>query len=482
MSISELEPKNVFKFFEEISKIPHGSGNTSKLIEYCCDFAQKRNLKFVTDLSGNVIIYKPATKGYENCQTVILQGHLDMVAEKTPDCKINMDKEPIILCHDNEYIWADKTTLGGDDGIAIAYMLAILDSNNISHPPIEALFTNDEEIGLLGVRDLNTDLLKGKRLINIDSEEEGILTVSCAGGVRAYCELPLEYVFTKDNESALKIKISGLQGGHSGVDINKHRKNAHILMGRLLQHIARTQDFTISNLFGGNKTNVIPQTATATICTESSNIAQIMNSVKNFENILKEELFSNEPNIKIDYSICSTPLEHTTEDSTRKIIFTLQQIPNGILAMSPDVPNMVQTSLNMGELSIENKTLKMGYLIRSNASTGKQLAVQKLHSFIDYLYGSVEFKSDYPAWEYRAQSPLRDIMIKAYDEVYADHPQIDSIHAGLECGILSGKMPDVDMVSFGPTIKNVHTPNEKMEIASVLRCWKYLVATLKMCD
>lgn len=478
--LSELEPKRVFEFFEKICSIPHGSGNTSKIAMYCLEFAAERNLKAVKDDGNNVIIWKDGTKGYENSKPVILQGHFDMVCQKNDGCDIDMTKEGIRLCTDGELIWADGTTLGADDGIAVAYMLALLDSDDIPHPPIEALFTNDEEIGLLGVRSVDASLLRADRLINIDSEEEGILTVSCAGGVRAYCSLELEYISAKENESAFEVEISGLKGGHSGIDINQNRKNAHILMGRLLQHIARTVDFTVADLSGGNKTNVIPKYARALICTEGQNSAQLMNSVRRFNEIIREELLTSEPEVQITAKLCRMPKEHTNGDSTRKIIFTLQQIPDGIQTMSPDIPNMVQTSLNMGELSVDNHTMKMGYLIRSNATTGKQLTVQKLQSFIEYLNGETVFKADYPVWEYKAESPLRDTMAKAYEEVYADKPRIAAIHAGLECGILAGKKPELDMVSFGPTLKNVHTPDESMEVASAARCWKYLLKVLEM--
>lgn len=480
MNIASFEPNKVFEFFEEISKIPRGSKNTSKIAEYCLDFAKARGLKSAKDDAGNVVIYKNGTKGYETSEPVILQGHLDMVCEKTPDCTIDMEAECIKLCTDGEFIWADKTTLGGDDGIAVAYMLALLDSQSIPHPPIEALFTNDEEIGMIGARELDMSLISGKKLINIDSEEEGILTVSCAGGVRAYCTLPLNFVPTTENETAFEINISGLLGGHSGIDINLHRKNAHMLMGRLLQHLARRLDYNVAFIDGGKKTNVIPKSAYAIVCTDKENSAQLFNSVLSFNEILKSELASTEPDVNVSVKLCKKPTKQCDGESTRKIIFTLQQIPDGIQAMSPDIPNMVQTSLNMGELETSDYSLKMGYLIRSNASTGKQLTIQKLQSFIDYLDGSIEFENDYPVWEYRADSPMRDTMIKAYEEVYADTPKISAIHAGLECGILSGKISNADMVSFGPDLENVHTPNERMRVASVERCWKLLLKALEL--
>jgi dipeptidase D len=480
-TIMNFEPKKVFEFFEIISKIPHGSGNTEKLADYCMDFAKKRNLEAVRDKAGNIVIYKGATKGYENSETVILQGHLDMVCEKAEDCSIDMNTQPISLCTDGEYIWADGTTLGADDGIAVAYILALLDSDDIAHPPIEALLTNDEEIGLLGVRELDKNLLHGSRLINIDSESEGVLTVSCAGGVRATCGLPLEFVKTKSDEASYKVEISGLLGGHSGVDINYNRQNAHILLGKLFEYLGDAFDFYVSSIDGGKKTNVIPHQASAIICVDKENAEIIEKGIKVFNKIAAEDLAAVEPAVKITLVPCELPTEHTDAESTRKLTFTLLNIPNGVQAMSPDIPNMVQTSLNMGELSIENHVMKMGYLIRSNAATGKQLIVNKLTSFIEFLNGTIEFISDYPVWEYKTNSVLRDIMEKAFVEVYSEEPTVCAIHAGLECGILAGKINDADMVSFGPDLENVHTPNERMSIASAARCWNYLLKVLEMC-
>ncbi len=481
LKISEFEPKKVFYYFEEISKIPRGSGNTEKIAEYCLEFAEKRGLKAVKDNAGNVVIYADGTKGYENSEPLILQGHLDMVCEKVAESDIDMQNQGVNLCTDGESIWADGTTLGADDGIAISYILALLDSDDIPHPPIEALLTNDEEIGMLGARGIDASLIKGRRLINIDSEAEGIITVSCAGGVRAYCDLPLNFVQAETDMVAFKLKISGLLGGHSGIDINKHRKNANILLGRLLQHIFRTSEIYVSDINGGKKTNVIPQQVECVICAKNINKATIEKSVKGFNDIIRREIAHLEPDVNISFTDCDIPKSHTDNDSTRKLIFTLLQVPNGVQSMSPDMPEMVQTSLNLGELSIVENSLKMVFFIRSNASTGKQLTVQKLLSFIDYLYGSVEFKADYPAWEYRPQSPLRSIMIKAYQEYYSDMPQIQAIHAGLECGILASKINDLDMVSFGPDILNVHTPKEIMSIESVQRSWYFFLKVLEMC-
>lgn len=480
-NIAEFEPKKVFKFFEEISKIPRGSGNTSKIADYCLEFAKSRGFSTVKDDAGNIVIFADGTKGYENSETVILQGHLDMVCEKTADCDIDMQNEPIKLCSDGEYIWADKTTLGADDGIAIAYMLAILDSPEIPHPPLELLLTNDEEVGLVGASAFDASILKGKKLINIDSEEEGVITVSCAGGVRAFCELPLDFVKSDSNMNAYKLEIKGLLGGHSGIDINKNRANANIILARLLNHISKVTEIYVSEIDGGKKTNVIAKYAGCVVCVDKMNVESLKKAVEQFSQIITKEMFYTEQDIKVEISSCEVPEYYASLESTRRLIFTVMQIPDGIQGMNPDIPEMVQTSLNLGELSIDENTLKMGFLVRSNDATGKQRTAEKLVSFVEYLGGSVDLKHDYPAWEYRPDSPLRDIMVSAYEEVYFDKPQISALHAGIECGVIGAKLSDIDMTSIGPQLLDVHTPFERMSIGSAERCWRFLLKALEKC-
>lgn len=478
MKVSELKPQSVFKYFTEICGIPHGSGNTSALAEYCVDFAKEHDLEYRLDNAGNLVIFKDGTVGYENSPAVILQGHLDMVCDKTEGCTVDMEKDGLRILTDGEYVWADGTTLGGDDGIALAYMLTILASDDIPHPPLEALFTSDEEIGMIGANKLDVSCLKGKKLINIDSEEEGVLITSCAGGVRVKCEIPINYTECPQMSFCL-ISIGGLKGGHSGIDINRHRKNAIKLMGRLLEYVSRRCEISICSLSGGGKENSIAKYAAAEICFAENSRTQLYDAVNSFMVIVKKELHQIEPDLSITIAdtrnkkLCTEPL------STKKIIFALMQIPDGIQAMSPDIPDMVQTSMNLGTVFTDDQNLIMQYLIRSNAATGKHKSVEKLVSFIEYLDGQLDFTSDYPAWEYRMFSPLRDIMVKTYKELFAQVPEVQSIHAGLECGILASKIRDVDMISFGPDMENVHTPEERMGVDSVERCWNYLIAVLK---
>lgn len=480
--LENLNPKKVFRYFEEISAIPHGSGNVGAIADYCMKFAEGHNLKAVREDCDNVIIYADGTAGYENSEPVILQGHLDMVCEKSTDCDKDMEKEGIDLCTDGEWVWAKGTTLGGDDGIAIAYILALLDSDDIPHPPIEVLLTVDEETGMTGAECLDGSHFKGKKLINIDSEEEGFITVSCAGGVRALCQYPLEFKATESDMCAMEISVDKLLGGHSGVEIGKRRSNGHRVLASVLDNTFSQAEFFLCDLKGGNKTNVIPKAASAVVVTKKENKEKLMKAASEyFADVFYNEYGGFEPDAEL--VVCDhegkMPAECMTADCTRKIIFALLNSPDGVVTVMKNDPDMVKTSLNMGELYIDNNLLKMGYLIRSNSLSGKKAVVQKLRSFTEYLGGSAIFDSDYPSWEYRENSPLRDTMVSVFKEMYGREPIITSIHAGLECGLLSEKIRDADMVSIGPDLEKVHTPDERMNVASVERTWNYLLSVLK---
>lgn len=479
--IKNLKPTNVFDYFAKICKIPHGSGNTKAISNFCVEFAKEHNYAFVQDTANNVVIFANGTNGYENNAPVILQGHIDMVCDKTVDCTKDMQKDSLDLQTDGEFVWAKNTTLGGDDGIAIAYMLALLDDKTIPHPPIEAVFTADEEIGMIGTQKLDTSILKGKMLINIDSEQEGVLTVSCAGGVRANCELPV--TFENNCDETYLVKVKGLKGGHSGIEINQNRTNSNKLTVRLLEfvYLNRNISFKIADINGGTKENAIPNQSTATLCIPKSQCKNFVESINHFKESIKDEFCAVEPDLEISVKETENAEKCMTESSTRNAIFTLSQMPDGVQAMSPDIKDMVQTSLNMGILRTEKDKIFMKYLVRSNAAAGKQALVRKLQSVIEYSGGKIEFCSDYPAWEYKADSKLREIMVDTYVDFYKSQPVVTSIHAGLECGILAGKIKDMDAVSFGPNLYNVHTAQEKMDVKSVERCWHYLKAVLKKC-
>ncbi len=480
MKITELRPKKVFHYFSEISKIPHGSGNTEQIARYCMEFANEHNLKSYSDHYGNVMIFKNGTAGYEEYDPVIIQGHLDMVCEKRSDCDRDMEKDGLELVTDGEYLWAGGTTLGGDDGIAVAYILALLASDDIVHPPIEALLTADEEIGLRGANALDMSQFKGRRLINIDSEEEGVFTVSCAGGVRMVCSLPLKLKETK-NEGicARKIKIGGLRGGHSGMDINKSRRNAAKTLAELLYELNKQIEINIADVYSGGRTNVIPRAAEAVVCFKESFLNVFNSIISAFDSNLKISCINFEPDAYAAAENISVPPFSTDRNSTDKLIFLLMQIMDGVYAMSPDIPELVQTSSNMGSMSFKDEYLSIELMIRSNTDFGKKALVRKLESLVEYVGGDMYCGDDYPAWEYMHNSPLRDIMIKVYRDMYGDDPRICSIHAGLECGVFANKLPGVDMVSIGPDMEKVHTPDERLSIQSAERCWNYLLRLLE---
>lgn len=478
MQITELEPQKVFYYFSELAKIPHGSGNTRQIEQYCLDFAEKRGLDAYRDEYGNVMIFKDGTEGYEQSAPVILQGHLDMVCEKLPNCTKDMEREGIDIIVDGDILRADGTTLGGDDAIAAAYILALLDSDDIPHPPIEGLLTIDEETGLRGAHALDASRLKGRRLINIDSEEEGVLTVSCAGASRVSCEIPVDSAAA--NGIAKEITIGGFLGGHSGIDINKNRKNAIKVLGELLYELNGSVAIQISSISAGGRLNVITPSAQAVVCVDKSEEEEFDKIVAAFDGKLKKECASAEPDAYVSAQTVSLPNLCADRDGTGKIIFALMQSPSGVRAMNADIPNLVQTSSNPGEAIFDGQTLKINFMIRSNADSDKVSLVKTVQSFVAYAGGTIKLGDDYPAWEYLSDSSLRDTMAAVYEEMYGEKPVITSIHAGLECGILTQKLPGADMVSIGPTMWNVHTPEERLDIKSCGRVWKYLLQVLKM--
>ncbi|MBQ8297813.1 MAG: aminoacyl-histidine dipeptidase [Ruminococcus sp.] len=477
-NISNLRPEKVFDFFRQISEIPRGSGNTEKITQYCLDFAEQRNLRAVKDEGGNVIIYADGTEGYENSEPIIIQGHMDMVCEKTPDCTKDMQNEGVTLCTDGEYLWADGTTLGGDDGIAMAYIFALLDSDDIPHPPIEAVITRDEETGMFGAIDFDPELVKGRKMLNIDSEEEGILTVSCAGGITAVCEIPVDFT---DAEKAFcyEISVNNLLGGHSGADIDKGRANAFKVMGEILGELKNNTDFLISGIKGGGKANVIPQYASVVIGTDSDCFSDIEKLLESFGEAFMEKYAGIEPDASFAVKQIDSVQRFCSIAAADKIVNFLNGAPNGVQSMSKSMEGLVQTSLNLGVLSLCEDKLCADFLIRSSSIEEKQSLCDKVISFVSEYGGTAFGDGDYPAWEYRENSPLRDLMVETYTDMYGKAPKVTGIHAGLECGIFSEKIKDADMVSFGPDNENIHTPAERMNIASVGRTWEYLKEILR---
>ena len=472
--LENIEPQKVMEYFEILSSIPRGSGNTKAVSDYCVSFAKEHNFECYQDASNNVIIICPPTVGYEDAPAVIIQGHLDMVCEKEAGFDFDFTKEAIRLIADDEYITADRTTLGADDGIAVAMALAAMDDKTIPHPKIEAVFTVDEEIGLLGATAIDLSMLEGKMLLNIDSEVEGILTVSCAGGSTTKSTIHVNY--GKATGNIYKLTIDGLAGGHSGVEIDKNRANANILMGRLLYALSHTADIKICELEGGMKDNAIPAMSSAVIMTDAS----ISDVITEYDAIFKNEYKSSDKNVKVQAQFLGNYQRNALDKkSTKTVISYLVSIPDGIMRMSSEIDGLVETSLNLGILRLTGENMSASFSVRSSVGTQKSALNTKLVTITETLGGSVEISGEYPAWEYNPNSKLRDIMVDVYKKMYGEEPKIEAIHAGLECGVFCGKIDGLDCVSFGPDLPDIHTPRERMSIASVQRVWKYLLEILK---
>ncbi len=472
-----LQPERALYYFEEIAKIPHGSRNTKQISDYLADFAKAHALRYVQDEVNNVVIYKEGSAGYEHHPTVILQGHMDMVAEKTKDSPIDFAKDPLELRTDGVDIWAEGTTLGGDDGIAVAYALAILEADNIPHPPLECVFTVDEEIGMEGAAALDPELLKGRIFLNCDSENEGILTVSCAGGARSDLNLPISIEAAEGK--GIRIYVDGLTGGHSGAEIHKGRANSNKVMGELLSKLLKRLPYRLVYVRGGQKDNAIPRYSMAKIIVAENRLEDALADIDELAAQILRELPKEEEKAKITREVCVCRGKAMTIASTRKAVGLLSDVPNGIQAWSKDIEGLVQTSLNLGVLKTEDGELRMSFSVRSSVEQEKLELFEKLRALAEQYGASYGEHGNYPAWEYRKDSPLRELMSKVFEKLYGRKPVVEAIHAGLECGLFSGKLPGLDCVSFGPDMQDIHTTRERLNLASTARTWKYLLAVLE---
>ncbi len=471
-----LQPELVFKYFEEISQIPRGSGNERAISNYLKSFGENLGLETIQDDALNIIIRKPATKGYENCPGVILQGHMDMVCEKNKDTNHNFVTDPIKLRVEEDMIYATGTTLGADNGIAVAMGLAVLASNDLEHPSLEVLITTDEEAGMSGAMALNGSNLKGQYIINLDSEEEGYLLVSCAGGVTAWTELNAQFNNSDSKKQALLVEIKGLLGGHSGMDIIKQRANSNRLMGRLLNLLC--VDYDLAKIQGGSKNNAIPRECEAIIVVNKDDVDKTKNCINQILNIFKHEFSTSDPDITIECS--ETKIDKVfTEETKNNVINLLNLIPNGIQTMSMDINGLVESSTNLGVVHTTESLVTFECAVRSSVKTLKEDITNKMDLLANSLGGKFRLESDYPAWEYAKGSKLEEICVETYEKLTGKKPIIMAIHAGLECGLLLDKMPHAQAISLGPDMFEVHTPNEHLSISSTKRTWDYLVAILK---
>lgn len=477
--LGALEPARVMHYFEEICGIPHGSGNTKKISDYCVSFAKEHHLTYLQDEYNNVIIWKDGTKGYENSAPVMLQGHLDMVCEKEEGCDIDFETDGLCLQVEDGIVTAEKTTLGGDDGIAVAYALALLETDEYPHPPLEIVLTVDEEIGMLGATALDTSSLRAKTMLNLDSEDEGHLLVSCAGGVTAQVELPLSFE-TGDGEKYV-ISVSGLMGGHSGVEIDKGRANACQIMGRVLYELHKEIPFSLCFLNGGLKDNAIPRQAEAVIVCPEKRQSEINTKIAVISSEIKHEFLETDPMILVEAKKTTLVEKELamTKDSADKVITALLCLPGGIQKMSFQMEGLVKTSLNLGIMKTEKDHVSLSFSVRSSVESEKRALLERIICLTKTLGGTVTTNGDYPAWEYLENSPLRDLMCRIFEEQYGRKPIVEALHAGVECGIFAGKIPKLDCVSFGPDMKDIHTPKESMDVESVKRTWEYLLEILK---
>ncbi|MEG2893636.1 MAG: aminoacyl-histidine dipeptidase [Clostridium sp.] len=478
--LENLNPKSVFKYFEEISSIPRGSKNEKAISDYLVDFAKKHSLEYIQDEFLNVIIKKPGTNGYENSKTVILQGHMDMVCEKNSTSTHDFSSDPISLRIDGDFIYADNTTLGADNGVAVAYSLAILESSNIPHPPLEVLITTEEEIGMGGAINLSDNLLNGEIMINIDSEEEGCLLVSCCGGIKTSITLPLEYTTLDNTYTSLNLSLTGLKGGHSGMDIIKQRGNANIILGRILSSaVNQGYNLFISDFNGGSKMNAIPREAFSNIAIKSAVLEDFITKCTDIFNRIKSEYIGVDDNIKFNITKNNTEKLFLTKSSSLNVINSLTLIPNGVITMSNQIEALPVSSTNLGVVTTSKGSIMLESALRSSSASLKEHLVNIHKSVATTLNGKIDFEGDYPEWEYEVNSPLRNVFINVYKDMFNSEPKISAIHAGLECGIIKSKYKNLDIISFGPDHFDVHSPSEHLSISSTERMYNYLLNVLK---
>ena len=473
--LAGLEPAAVFHYFEEICAIPHGSGNTKLISDYLVAFAKEHELRYIQDENNNVILFGDGTCGMEDHAPVIIQGHMDMVCEKDADCPIDMATEGLDLTHDGNCVFAKGTTLGGDDGIAVAMALAVLADKTIAHPPIEAIITVDEEIGLLGAASIDVAEVKGRTLINIDSEEEGIFTVSCAGGATATISLPVDRRAVYG--PCIRLAVDGLQGGHSGVEIHKNRANANKIMGEFMSRIQKLMPLCLTSFSGGSKDNAIPRSCQANLVAMGIHLDRINGIAEELQAEVRAQYDEPEATVQA-FDVDALGGNSLSTESTAKVIGLLCSVPNGVQAMSADIEGLVQTSLNMGIAKLGDR-FTTTFSVRSSVNQEKQDLLGKLEALAAFYDGSFTKRGEYPAWEYKKDSNLRDTMVRVYTDMFEKAPEVVAIHAGLECGLLSEKLPGLDSVSIGPQMHDIHTSRERLEIGSTERTWKFLLEVLK---
>lgn len=478
-TIESLQPKKVFEYFAKISDIPRGSFDEQRISDYLVEFAKKHNLEYRQDELLNVIIKKKATKGYEELPAVILQGHMDMVCEKNSGCKHDFEKDPIELIVEGEYIKANGTTLGADNGIAVAYILAILSDTELEHPAIEAIITTQEEVGLKGAAYLEANDITGKYMINLDAEEEGIFYASCAGGARSNITIDIHKEMATGELAGYELAITGLKGGHSGSDIDKNRGNANKILGRVLYLLSKEIRIHLSTVTGGLKENAIPRESFAKLLVNSSDEELFVENVNKIKVMIRNEFAITDSNLNIEVKKSTIDSNEVfAQDTLESLVNILMCMPNGVNTMSSDIEGLVESSTNLGVVTIEEEKIVLKSNTRSSVGSLKEYILYQLEIVARTNNANFEVVTSYPEWKYNRNSKLRELFIDVYKEYSSQEPEIAAIHAGLECGLLSEKLDGVDIIALGPNMQDVHTPDEKLDIESTKRTWEFLIKTL----
>lgn len=477
--LGHLKPELLWNHFEEICRIPHPSRKEEKLAQYIVSFAEENDLESARDEFGNVVVRKPATPGKENLIPVVMQGHLDMVAEKNSDVTHDFDKDPIQCYIDGDWVKAKGTTLGGDNGIGVAAALAIMESKDLEHGPIEALFTLDEETGLFGAQALKPGFLSGKILMNLDSEEDGALYIGCAGGQNTFVKFKYDLKDVPEKTTAFEIKIAGLKGGHSGLDISTGRGNAIKLMTRLLHELNYTFGIRLVSINGGSKHNAIPRETFSVIRVAKKFAAETLAFIERYNKIVQAELATVEPTLTVTASETKSKSKVMDKTTTKNLIDSLYAVPNGVIKMSADIPGLVETSTNLAVVVTKGKAVEVTLSQRSSVESEKHDISNSIAAFFKLAKAEVIQGDGYPGWKPDIHSQVLVTMKNVYHQMYGNEPAVKAIHAGLECGIIKERYPDMDMISFGPTLMDVHSPDEKILISTVDKFWNLLAAVLK---
>lgn len=480
MKFEHEKTNDIMKWFGEISKIPRCSKNEGAICNWLVNWAKERNFQVKTDKVQNVLISIPGTAGYENSPVVVIQGHMDMVCEKTPDSPHDFCKDPITLVYDGDWLKADRTTLGADNGIAIAMAMAMAEAQDVPHPPLELLFTVDEETGLTGASALEPGFISGKILINVDSEDEGYFTVGCAGGVNTNLSIPVISAVAPKDYTLLKVTAGGMKGGHSGIDINKEKANALKVLGLTLIAIKKNVDLRIAQFSGGTAHNAIPRDAEAFIFVPSTEIATVKTTVADAQATFKQEYKNTDPDITLTVAEANgTYTKALTMDSTAQVLDFVAVIPHGVAAMSTDIPGLVETSNNFARITIEDNKVKSLTSQRSSVVSRLRSHTNRIEAVARLAGGEAQSSGGYPPWQPNMDSPLLSKSQAIYEKMFNKKPHVEVIHAGLECGIIGDKNPGMDMISIGPTLRFPHSPDEKILIPTIGQVWDFLVELLK---